>query len=187
MKILGVLSDRRHPEFPNVPTFAEQGFGYNLRVWGGFLAPLGVPREVVDTLSKTVEALNQEPEMIERLVKIGWVPFPATPERLRAKLGGGLAHGVISDMAANTTGHKKTDHLRIIHLAELAARGSPAIAVSVAAAQASSGASTGCWRAGGSEVSVTGVKRQPSRTLASCLAISHARPAVMAPRQASKR
>lgn len=46
---------------------------------------------------------------------------PSAPERLRAKLGGGLAHAVISDMAANTTGHKKTDHLRIIHLAELAA------------------------------------------------------------------
>ena len=41
------------------------------------------------------------------------------PERLKAMLGG-LADGVMSDMAANTTGHKKTDHLRIIHLAELA-------------------------------------------------------------------
>ena len=45
---------------------------------------------------------------------------PKAPEKLRVKLGG-LAHGVLSDMAANTTGHKKTDHLRIIHLAELAA------------------------------------------------------------------
>jgi 23S rRNA (uridine2552-2'-O)-methyltransferase len=26
----------------------------------------------------------------------------------------------MSDMAANTTGHKKTDHLRIVHLAEIA-------------------------------------------------------------------
>ena len=45
---------------------------------------------------------------------------PEAPERLKAMLGG-EADGVISDMAANTTGHKKTDHLRIIHLAELAA------------------------------------------------------------------
>jgi 23S rRNA (uridine2552-2'-O)-methyltransferase len=34
---------------------------------------------------------------------------------------GGKADVVLSDMAANTTGHKKTDHLRIIGLAELAA------------------------------------------------------------------
>jgi 23S rRNA (uridine2552-2'-O)-methyltransferase len=43
------------------------------------------------------------------------------PDRLKALLGG-LADGVMSDMAANTTGHKKTDHLRIVHLAELAAQ-----------------------------------------------------------------
>ena len=41
------------------------------------------------------------------------------PERLKAMLGG-EADGVMSDMAANTTGHKKTDHLRIVHLAEIA-------------------------------------------------------------------
>jgi 23S rRNA (uridine2552-2'-O)-methyltransferase len=41
------------------------------------------------------------------------------PERLKAMLGGD-ADVVMSDMAANTTGHKKTDHLRIVALAELA-------------------------------------------------------------------
>ena len=45
---------------------------------------------------------------------------PETPEILKTMLGG-EADGVLSDMAANTTGHKKTDHLRIVHLAELAA------------------------------------------------------------------
>jgi 23S rRNA (uridine2552-2'-O)-methyltransferase len=43
----------------------------------------------------------------------------AAPEKLKAMLGG-KADGVMSDMAANTTGHKKTDHLRIVGLAELA-------------------------------------------------------------------
>ena len=41
------------------------------------------------------------------------------PARLKALLGG-EADGVLSDMAANTIGHKKTDHLRIIALAEMA-------------------------------------------------------------------
>lgn len=36
------------------------------------------------------------------------------------KLLGGKADLVMSDMAANTTGHTPTDHLRIIHLCELA-------------------------------------------------------------------
>ena len=44
---------------------------------------------------------------------------PDAPERLKAMLGG-KADVVLSDMAANTTGHKKTDHIRIMSLLELA-------------------------------------------------------------------
>ena len=42
------------------------------------------------------------------------------PAELRAMLGGG-ADVVMSDMAANATGHKRTDHLKIMGLAEMAA------------------------------------------------------------------
>jgi 23S rRNA (uridine2552-2'-O)-methyltransferase len=42
------------------------------------------------------------------------------PDRLRAMLGGGRADLVLSDMAANTTGHRKTDQLRIVGLVEIA-------------------------------------------------------------------
>jgi 23S rRNA (uridine2552-2'-O)-methyltransferase len=42
------------------------------------------------------------------------------PERIEAMLGG-QADGVMSDMAANATGHKQTDHLKIVALAALAA------------------------------------------------------------------
>jgi 23S rRNA (uridine2552-2'-O)-methyltransferase len=45
---------------------------------------------------------------------------PEAPGQLREWLGG-LADGVLSDMAANATGHRKTDQLRIIGLVELAA------------------------------------------------------------------
>ncbi len=42
------------------------------------------------------------------------------PDVLRAAMGGHRADIVLSDMAAPTTGHKKTDHLRIMHLCEVA-------------------------------------------------------------------
>jgi 23S rRNA (uridine2552-2'-O)-methyltransferase len=42
---------------------------------------------------------------------------PATPDRIRAALGG-PADLVLSDMAAPATGHAATDHLRIVALAE---------------------------------------------------------------------
>jgi 23S rRNA (uridine2552-2'-O)-methyltransferase len=45
--------------------------------------------------------------------------LPEADELLKARLGS-EADGVMSDMAANTTGHKQTDHLKIIGLAEMA-------------------------------------------------------------------
>jgi 23S rRNA (uridine2552-2'-O)-methyltransferase len=43
----------------------------------------------------------------------------SAPDRLKEMLGG-KADVVLSDMAANTTGHRQTDHLRIMALAEAA-------------------------------------------------------------------
>ena len=45
---------------------------------------------------------------------------PDAPEKLRAMLGG-PADVVLSDMAANATGHRQTDHLKIVALVEAAA------------------------------------------------------------------
>ncbi|HEY1364862.1 MAG TPA: RlmE family RNA methyltransferase, partial [Xanthobacteraceae bacterium] len=45
---------------------------------------------------------------------------PRAPDRLRTMLEG-PADVVLSDMAANATGHRRTDHLRIMALAEAAA------------------------------------------------------------------
>lgn len=45
---------------------------------------------------------------------------PSAPEKLKAMLGGG-ADVVLTDMAANATGHARTDHLKIMALVEAAA------------------------------------------------------------------
>jgi 23S rRNA (uridine2552-2'-O)-methyltransferase len=44
----------------------------------------------------------------------------SAPQKLKAMLGG-PADVVLSDMAANATGHRKTDHLKIVALVEAAA------------------------------------------------------------------
>jgi 23S rRNA (uridine2552-2'-O)-methyltransferase len=49
---------------------------------------------------------------------------PAAPGRLQAMLGG-PADVVLSDMAANATGHRATDHLKIMALVEAAAMFAP--------------------------------------------------------------
>lgn len=55
-------------------------------------------------------------------VEFLWLDFldPAAPDKLKALIGG-RADVVLSDMAPNATGHRQTDHLRIMALAEAAA------------------------------------------------------------------
>ena len=45
---------------------------------------------------------------------------PESGDQIKAALGGALADVVLSDMAASATGHRQTDHLRIVALAESA-------------------------------------------------------------------
>ena len=66
-----------------------------------------------------LDILDLKPIAGVDFIKLDFLEASA-PERLKSMLGG-KADVVLSDMAANTTGHKRTDHLRIVHLAELAA------------------------------------------------------------------
>ncbi|MCP4560317.1 MAG: RlmE family RNA methyltransferase [Bosea sp.] len=65
-----------------------------------------------------IDLLPVDPIPHVELIQLDFMAEEA-PALLMEKLGG-KADGVMSDMAANTTGHKKTDHLRIIGLAEAA-------------------------------------------------------------------
>lgn len=66
-----------------------------------------------------IDLLPIEPIVGVELVTLDFLDDEA-PGRLTALLGG-PADLVLSDMAANATGHRKTDHLRIVGLAETAA------------------------------------------------------------------
>jgi tripartite-type tricarboxylate transporter receptor subunit TctC len=59
LKILGVASENRLPQFPDVPTLKEQGINTVIGVWRGLVVPKGTPKEIVDILDKAVEkAIN---------------------------------------------------------------------------------------------------------------------------------
>ena len=65
-----------------------------------------------------VDILEMEPIAGATVLKADFL-HPDTPARLRDALGG-EADLVMSDMAASATGHRQTDHLRIVALAEAA-------------------------------------------------------------------
>jgi 23S rRNA (uridine2552-2'-O)-methyltransferase len=66
-----------------------------------------------------IDILDMKPIPGVEFLKLDFLDETA-PDRLRALLGGKV-DVVLSDMAANATGHRKTDHLRIMALAEAAA------------------------------------------------------------------
>ncbi|GJE58522.1 RlmE family RNA methyltransferase [Methylobacterium trifolii] len=87
-------------------------------------APGGWSQVAARTVGETgrivgIDLLEIEPMPGVEFITLDFLD-PDAPGRLTDLLGG-PADLVLSDMAANTTGHKKTDHLRIIGLAETAA------------------------------------------------------------------
>jgi len=66
-----------------------------------------------------LDILDFKPMAGVEFLKLDFLDASA-PDRLKQMLGG-KADVVLSDMAANTTGHRQTDHLRIMALAEAAA------------------------------------------------------------------
>ena len=69
---LAVTSEQRSKLYPDVPTLAESGFkGFDLNNWVGVYAPAGTPKPIVDKLSAEVIRIMNQPDIIDRMQKLG--------------------------------------------------------------------------------------------------------------------
>ncbi len=86
LKVLGVSGDKRVALVPNVPTFTEAGFkDMDIGAWYGFLAPAGTPRDVVNKLNATVNAILAERDFVEKnMTSQGMAPMNSSPEQMAA-------------------------------------------------------------------------------------------------------
>ncbi|SEB09757.1 tripartite tricarboxylate transporter substrate binding protein [Variovorax sp. YR216] len=67
LKLLGITGKERHPSFPNVPTFAEQGLpDYTPIAWQGLLAPAGTPTAILEKLSAAMAKACQSQELAKK-------------------------------------------------------------------------------------------------------------------------
>jgi tripartite-type tricarboxylate transporter receptor subunit TctC len=93
LKALATTSRVRSDIFPNVPTFAEEGFteavGDN---WAGVLAPAGTPLPVIAKFNAAMVAALNDPELRQRLRDSGTTPAPSSPEEFGAYLREEIAH-----------------------------------------------------------------------------------------------
>ncbi|ANI99359.1 hypothetical protein A8O14_04175 [Polynucleobacter wuianus] len=87
LKIIAVMSAKRSPLFPDVPTVAESGFpGFEASVWYSLIAPAKTPASIVKTLHTQVEKALQSKEMMERLGSVGGEVSPGTTAQFTAYL-----------------------------------------------------------------------------------------------------
>jgi tripartite-type tricarboxylate transporter receptor subunit TctC len=69
---LAMLAEVRHPDFPDIPTLREQGYGKDGGdSWFGILAPTGTSPEVVAKLDKAIADAARSPDVIDKLHKGG--------------------------------------------------------------------------------------------------------------------
>jgi len=72
---LAVTSKYRVPQLPGVPTLDESGLpGFHVTSWNTLLAPKGLPEDIRKKLSDAIISAVKEPEMVERMRKLGVEP-----------------------------------------------------------------------------------------------------------------
>ena len=88
LKILALTGKSRHPNFPDVPTFAEAGLpDYSPTAWIGLFAPAGTPAAVVAKLSDAMQkAAGQNPELMSKWRSYGGELKAQTPSEFSAFL-----------------------------------------------------------------------------------------------------
>jgi tripartite-type tricarboxylate transporter receptor subunit TctC len=80
-KILAFASDKRHPNWPDIPSTGEAGLkGYEAGTWFGIVTRAGTPRAIVSSLNREIIAAVNAPDLNQRLLSIGFDIRTQTPE-----------------------------------------------------------------------------------------------------------
>ncbi len=78
---IAISSARRSTFLPEVPTLEESGVrDLTINAWHGILAPAKTPRAIVERLNATLDAALRDPDVVERLAKLGSIAAPGSPE-----------------------------------------------------------------------------------------------------------
>jgi len=88
MTPLVMLNNIRSPNFPEVPLFADVGYhGPPSRSWYGIVGPAGMPKPIIDKVSKDIgDAINKPEFSARHLIARSLVPAANTPEQFAADM-----------------------------------------------------------------------------------------------------
>lgn len=80
LKLLAIARATRAPNYPDIPTIAETVPGFTSGGWFGFIAPAGVPKEMIGLLNREINAAMRVNEVREKMIAYGLEIHTETPE-----------------------------------------------------------------------------------------------------------
>ncbi len=84
LRIIGVTTAQRLPQFADVPTVAESGLpGFAFNSWATVVAPAGTSKEIISRLNAEIVKALAAPDVREKLIAQGLTPRGSSPEELR--------------------------------------------------------------------------------------------------------
>ena len=85
LRALAVVTSKRSPILPDVPTLAESGMpAFSITSWAALYGPAKMPRDIVERLNREYVAAASRPEVAMVLEKQAFIVTGSTPERLGA-------------------------------------------------------------------------------------------------------
>lgn len=92
VKLLATTMARRSAVFPDTPTVEDAGVTpFDVSSWNSYVAPNGVPAEVVTALNEEIQRIIQLPEVQEQMLSFGMEPFVGGPEAVDERIEADVA------------------------------------------------------------------------------------------------
>ena len=92
MKLLACMLPNRLPQYPDVPTVKEQGFGDPYSIWFGAFVTAKTPDDIAKRLGDTFFKVMAMPDIQDVIEKVGVIPHPTGPEAARKQMDSELAN-----------------------------------------------------------------------------------------------
>jgi tripartite-type tricarboxylate transporter receptor subunit TctC len=92
LKVLATTASVRFPLLPDVPTAKEGGAGnFEATAWNGLFVKAGTPAPIVAQLNKAAREVLTDPDLKKKLLGLGIVADPTSPEGLGTFFKGDIA------------------------------------------------------------------------------------------------
>ena len=85
LRAIGMMTEKRHPLQPDLPTFIEQGYReFVMGNWIGVVVPTGTPRPTVNKLAAEFSRIARLPDVVQRFAEQGFDTSGGTAEAAAA-------------------------------------------------------------------------------------------------------